>query len=213
MRTARLALALPVHHHAGLREREGHERADGKERDQPVGDAAEDDEQQRGERDQHINSPGVEQPPAAQQKDVGHVVVEGDGAGEARKISKRGVGRERQHQQHRADGEVVEPAVAHHRARQHGEHALVAGAVGIGGGDAVSAAEQRDAGQQHGQQDDDDGQRDLGVLARVVAEGHHAVAHRFHAGHGRAAGREDFQQQPQADGGRGRGHAGSGVTG
>ncbi len=41
MRSGCAALSLPVHHHAGLRQREGHERADGVQRNQPVGDAAE----------------------------------------------------------------------------------------------------------------------------------------------------------------------------
>ena len=71
MRTVSAALgALPVHDHAGLGQREGQERADGVEGDQAVGDAAEDDEQQRGERDQDVNAPGVEQAAAAEQKDV-----------------------------------------------------------------------------------------------------------------------------------------------
>ena len=41
------AMLHPVHDHAGLREREGHESADGVERDEAVGDAAEEDEQGR----------------------------------------------------------------------------------------------------------------------------------------------------------------------
>ncbi len=60
------------------------------------------------------------------------------------------------------------------------------------------------ADQQDHQQRNDDGQRDLRVLARVVAKGHHAVAYCFNAGHGGAAGREDLQQQPRADHGCGR---------
>ena len=39
--------AQPVRDHAGLRQREGQERADGEERNQSIGDAAEDDQQER----------------------------------------------------------------------------------------------------------------------------------------------------------------------
>ena len=41
LQPVRAAIFLPVHHHAGLREREGQERADGIERDQPVRDSPE----------------------------------------------------------------------------------------------------------------------------------------------------------------------------
>ena len=49
MRPGALALPLPVHHHPRLRQRESHKRADGEERNQAVGDAAKDDQQQRRE--------------------------------------------------------------------------------------------------------------------------------------------------------------------
>jgi hypothetical protein len=106
---------------------------------------------------------------------------------QARKVGKRCVGGESQNHQDRTNGEVVEPAVAHHRAGQHRQHALVAGPGGIGGGNVVSAAQNRNADQKNRQQHDDDGQGDLGVFARGIAERHHPVADRFHAGHGRAA--------------------------
>ena len=41
----RLVLLSPVLHHARLRQRERHERADGEQRDQVVGDAAKNNEQ------------------------------------------------------------------------------------------------------------------------------------------------------------------------
>ena len=69
------AFALPVHHHAGLREREGEERADSEERNQPVGDAAEDDQQQCGEADQRVDAVRVEQAAAAHQEDVRQIVA------------------------------------------------------------------------------------------------------------------------------------------
>ena len=188
-----------MHHHAGLGESEGQKRADGEERNEPVRDSAKDNEQQRRERDQHVNAPRVEQAPPADQENVGHVVVEGNGPREAGKIGKGSIGGERQHQQDRRDGEEIEPAVAHHRAGEHGEHALVARTAGIGGGDAVGAAQERNPQQQNRQQRNDDSQRGFGILARGVAEGHHAVAHRLHAGHGRASRREDFQDQPPVE--------------
>ena len=61
--------------HAGLREGEGEEGADGEERDEAVGDAAESDQQQRGEADEGVDAVGVEQAAAADLEDVGQVVA------------------------------------------------------------------------------------------------------------------------------------------
>jgi len=44
----RLPLLAPMHHHAGLRQREGQKGADREERNQPVGNAAEHDQQRAG---------------------------------------------------------------------------------------------------------------------------------------------------------------------
>ena len=65
---ARAADALPVHHHAGLRQGEGQKRADGEQRDQPVRDAAEDRQQQARDERPAPGSHGIDQAPPARAK-------------------------------------------------------------------------------------------------------------------------------------------------
>ena len=66
----RAAGAQPVRDHAGLRQRERQERADGEQRDQPIGDAAEDDQQERRERREHVDAVRVHEPAAARREDA-----------------------------------------------------------------------------------------------------------------------------------------------
>jgi hypothetical protein len=108
-----------------LRECEGEEGADSVERDEPIGDAAEDDEQDGGERGQRDDAMGVEQTAAANDEDAGKILVERDGAGESRKVGEGGVCRQRKHHQDGADGDVVEDAAAHDRSGEFREDALV----------------------------------------------------------------------------------------
>jgi hypothetical protein len=72
-----------VHHHAGLREREGAKRAHGKQRDQPIGDAAEGDEQDPGEAGQEHDAHRMDQPPPLGGEGMGQEVVIGDQAAES----------------------------------------------------------------------------------------------------------------------------------
>ena len=193
------ALPLPVHHHARLGEREGEEGADGEERDEAIGDAAEDDQQECGEADQRNDAVGVEQAAPADLEDVRQIVVHRDGARETREVGVRGICREREHCEDRADGDVVEPAAAHDGGGELGEDALVAGGAGVGGADRVGAAQQRDAGEKDHEQNDDDGERPLGVLLRGLAEGVDAVRDGFDAGHGGASAGEDLGQKPEGE--------------
>src|ERR1017187_1379102 len=85
-------MALPVNNHSGLRKRKGQEGADGIERNEPVGNAAKDDEQHTGKRDEDINAPGVKQTATTKHENMRQVVVERDGAGKAGKVGKGGVG-------------------------------------------------------------------------------------------------------------------------
>src|ERR1700681_4688807 len=94
----RTAISPPVHHHAGLRKREGQESADGIERNEPIGDTAKKNEKSATE-DRHDNDAvGVDKPPPAVPEGVRKVVVLRDGPAEARKIGKGGVGGERKNE-------------------------------------------------------------------------------------------------------------------
>ena len=84
-----------MHHHAGLRERKGEERAHGVQRNQAVGNAAERRSTEcAGENRQRVDSLRINQPAAAQRETVRQESVLGDGARQAREIGKRGVGGE-----------------------------------------------------------------------------------------------------------------------
>ena len=67
---ALFAEAVPVDDHAGLREGEGEEGADGEERDELVGDAAKEDEEDGGEADEGVDAVGVEEAAATNFEDV-----------------------------------------------------------------------------------------------------------------------------------------------
>ena len=84
-----------MHDHAGLRKREGQKSADGIQRDKPVGDTSEKDENAATEYRQDDDAIGVDEPPPAVPEGVRQVIVLRDGAAEARKISKGCVGGQR----------------------------------------------------------------------------------------------------------------------
>ncbi len=120
-----------------------------------------------------------------------------DGARETREVGVRRVRREREHREDRTDGDVVEPAAAHDSGGELGEDTLVAGGAGIGGPDRVCAAQQRNAGEEDHEQNDDDGERPLGVLLRGLAEGVDAVRDGLDARHGSASAGENLGQKPE----------------
>src|ERR1019366_10370190 len=108
------------------------------ERNQPVCDSAEQDEQAATEYRQDDDSVGVDQTPPAVPEDVREVVILRDGAAETRKIGESCVGGERQNHENGAHGQVVEKPFTEYGGAQHGEKALVAGQARIGRHDAVS---------------------------------------------------------------------------
>ena len=114
------------------------------------------------------------------------IVVLRDGAAQSRKVSKGGVGGERQHGENGADRNVVENTAARDGREQYRKNALVAGLAGIGGLDAIGMNQKCDAGQHHDEQRDDDGQG--------------AARH----GHGSAAAGESLHDEPCAGRRRGR---------
>ena len=103
----RTAIFSPMHDHAGLRKREGQKRADGIERDQPVGDAAEKNEYTATQYRQDDDAVGVDEPTPAIAEDVREIVVLRDGATEARKISEGGIGGKRENDEDGADGQII----------------------------------------------------------------------------------------------------------
>ena len=74
-------------------------RADGIERDQAVGDAAESDEHAATEQRQHDDAVGIDQSPSAVAEDVREIIVLRDGAAKAREIGESRVRGERQNEQ------------------------------------------------------------------------------------------------------------------
>src|SRR5208337_4127715 len=111
----RTAISPPVHHHAGLRKREGQKRPHGKQRDEPVGNAAKKNQQAATEYRQNNDAVGIHEPPPAVSERVRKVIVLRDGAAQARKIGEGGVGGERKNQKNGAYGQIVEIAFAENR--------------------------------------------------------------------------------------------------
>ena len=104
------SLLLPVNDHTCLRERESEKGSNGVERDQSVGDSLEEDQNDCREAGERVDAVRKEQAPSSQDKDMGQVVVQGDGAGQAREIRKGGVRAQSQGQQNAAHGQEVEPS-------------------------------------------------------------------------------------------------------
>ena len=205
LQPTRTAIFPPMHDHAGLREREGEKRADGIERDQPVGDAAEKNEHATAQHGQDDDAIGVDQSPAAVAENMREVVVLRDGAAETRKISEGGIGGQRENDEDRADGQIVKKTFAENRGGEHGENALVPGLTRIGCGNSVSLYQIGNSRQQHRQEKNNHGESALGIFDCRLPESLHAVADSFHAGQGRATAGENLQQQPVAHGfGHGR---------
>src|ERR1700692_679249 len=190
----------PVYDHAGLRKRESEKRSDRVERDEPVGDTAEKDENAATEYGQDDDAVGVDQPAPAIAEDVREIVILRDGAAETRKISEGGVGGQRENDKDRTDGQIVKKALAENRGGEHGKNALVAGLAGIGCGDSVSLDEIRDPRQEYGQEKNNNRESTLGVFHDGLAESLLPVTDSFHAGQGRAPAGENLQQQAVADG-------------
>ena len=169
-RPARSAGRPPVADHAGLREREGEKRADREQRNQPIGDAAENDEQERRQAGQDVDPERVHEPAAAGREDPRQEAVLGDQPAEPREVGEAGVGRQREDHQDRADGDVVERSGADDGRDQLRQDALIAGDARLGGADVVNPSKVGDAGQQHDQDPDDRRQRPLRVLAPPARE-------------------------------------------
>jgi hypothetical protein len=194
------AIFTPMLDHAELREREGEKRADGVERNEAIGDAAEKYEQRGGEQREDDDAVGVDEPAAAERENVWEIIVVRDRAAEARKIGERGVGGERENEKDRGDGEVVEISAAENGGDEEREQALVAGLARVGGGDAVSSCEIGNSCQKNGENHDDDGERALGIFHGGFAERFDAVTDGFDAGESGATAGESFEQEPDRDG-------------
>src|SRR6266446_8155704 len=119
----RAAISQPVHHHAGLGKREGQESADGIERDEPIGDTAKKNEESAAEHRQDNDAVSVDETAAAVPEGVRKVVVLRDGAAQARKIGKGGVGGERKNDEDGGDGQIIEIAFAEDGGDEHGKKA------------------------------------------------------------------------------------------
>jgi hypothetical protein len=127
------------------------ESADGIERDKPVRDATEKDENAATEHGQDHDAVGVDEPAPAIAEDVREVVVLRNGAAETRKIGEGGVGGQRENDKDGADRQIVKQAFAENRGGEHGENTLVAGLTRICRRDSVILYEIRDSRQQHRQ--------------------------------------------------------------
>ena len=187
----------PVLDHAGLAEGKGEKGTNGVERDQPVCDAAEQDEDECSETHEGINSMGEQQTSAADDEDVGQVVFECNGARHAWEVCERCVCAEGECRQDAAHGDVIKQAPAKDSCNFDGEHALVVGIVRIHGGDAICASHVGETQQQHNENADDDGESAIRVVSAWLFERRHTVGNSFNTGHGRTSAGEGLHEQPK----------------
>ncbi len=103
---------LPVHDHAGLRKRESQERANGIERDKPVRDSSEKQENAATEQCQDDDAVGVYQTTSPVAENVGQVIILSNGTAEPGKIGERSVGRQRQYDQDGSNRQIVKESFA-----------------------------------------------------------------------------------------------------
>ena len=209
--------AAPVHDHAELRHGEREERAYGEERDEAVGDAAEGDQEGRGDPRQGEDAAGIDEAPPPVREARREVLVEREQPADPREVREARVGGQREHAEDRAHGDEVEPPPSGDGADDLRDDALVARLARLGRADAVGLREQRDAEQQHHQDRRDGGQRPPGAVHLRLAEDRHGVADRFHSGQRRTPAGECPQEEPQARGGGrrrepGRRHDGRGMA-
>src|SRR5579862_6849629 len=101
---------------------------------------------------------------------MGQIVSQGNRAGKTGEVGIRGVSGEGEHGEDRSNGEVVEPSATHYGGDELGKHTLIAGGSGIGGADAVGAAEQGYSSKENHEQQDDDGECPFSVLLGGFAE-------------------------------------------
>src|SRR5260370_3803258 len=174
----RTALSPPMHHHAGLRKREGEKGAEGIEGEEPTGDTPEKKEEAATEHRQDNDAVGIDETPPAVPEGVREVVVLRDGAAEAREIREGGVGGERKNEKNGADGQIVEIAFAKNGGDEHGEKALVTRLARIRRSDAVNLHEIRNSRQQHRQNENNHGERALRAFHGGPHGGPQAAAHR-----------------------------------
>jgi hypothetical protein len=129
-----------VLHHPELRQGERQKCPDREQRDQPIGDAPERDQQRPREDRQRDDAARVDQTPAALGEELGQVAILGEHPTEPRKVGEARVGGERQHRDDGRHGDGVERAPADDGAHEHGQDALIAILPGLGGADAVRPA-------------------------------------------------------------------------
>ena len=187
-------LAPPMHHHARLRHGECQERADGKQRNQAVGDAVKYGQQQSGgkreiddaDRRHQSSSEGRKRP--RQELILRHDMAQTRQTDEARA---RGQAKDAKRAGNR---HVIEDAASRHRADELRQHALVTSLSLVHGHDAVGHREVGDAGEQDAQSYDNRSERPTGVGHARLAKCVDTVADRLDAGHRRAAAGERPQQ-------------------
>src|SRR5262249_45835889 len=104
-------LAPPMGHHPKLRERERTECADGKQRDEVVGDAAKSNQEQAGHDGQSDDSVGKNQAPSAFGEKRRHKSIFSKQSADAREIRETGLRRERGDNENGGDSNVVKNSV------------------------------------------------------------------------------------------------------
>ncbi len=195
---ALLAGAQPAHDHAGLREREREEHADGEQRDQARDGAVERGEDRGGGGAEHDDAVGEREAVAHPQEQARGGVVAGEEEQQPGEVREGGVGGEQQHERGGGLHVAVQHAVAEAAVGELGEHGL----RGLRH-DPVELDQDDGADEHHHEQAHHPRQRGARVAPLDALERGDPVGDRLdpgHRGRARPEGTQDQQQPHTLDG-------------
>ncbi len=192
-------------HHARLAQGEGQEGPYGEEGDQPVGDAAEQDQQQAAGERQGRDADREHEPAVSHGEGAGQEAVGGEQPAEPGEGHETGVGRKAEDRKQAGHRHVVEGTATDDGGGELGQHALIAGPGLVHRPDAVGVGEEADPGQQQAEDAGEDRQGLVRPPGDRWLEGADGVGDRFHPRHRGAARREGAHEEPE---GHGRGRRG-----
>ena len=121
------AFAPPVRYHSRLRQRERQECPDGEKRDQPIGHATKENQQDAAYDRQRDDAPGVDESAAALSQRSRKIAVLCNQAAQPRKVCEGRIGRKREDQQYRANRDEVKDVASGHGSDELRKHALISG--------------------------------------------------------------------------------------
>src|ERR1700691_4085093 len=186
----------PMSHHPRLRQCEGQKRSHRKQRNQPVGDSAKQNQQQPRENRQCPDPLRINQAPSPRRQRVRKIIVPSHHPAQPWKIRERSIRRKTKHQQNREHGHIVKNPSSCNRRGHHRQHTLIPRLPRDRSRNSVIPDQHRNSSQQHYQNRNDRRQSGPSALHHRLPERLHSIADRFHARKRCAPGSKSLHQYP-----------------